>query len=33
VVPAGDTYGVKIAAGQDDVLILAVTATIDMMAH
>ena len=28
-----DTYGVEIAAGQDDVLILAVTVTIDMMAH
>jgi len=28
----GDTYGVEIAAGQDDVLILAVTVTIDMMA-
>jgi uncharacterized protein YxjI len=28
-----DTYGVEIAAGQDDVLILAVAVTIDMMAH
>ena len=29
----GDTYGVDIAAGQDDVLILAVTVIIDLMAH
>ena len=28
-----DTYGVEIEAGQDDVLILAVTACIDQMAH
>ena len=28
-----DTYGVEIAEGQDDVLILAVTVAIDMMAH
>ena len=28
-----DTYGVEIAEGQDDVLILAVTVAIDIMAH
>jgi len=28
-----DTYGVEIEPGQDDVLILAVTACIDQMAH
>jgi uncharacterized protein YxjI len=28
-----DTYGVEIAPGEDDVLILAATAAIDMMAH
>lgn len=28
-----DTYGVEIEPGQDDVLILAVTVAIDMMAH
>jgi uncharacterized protein YxjI len=28
-----DTYGVEIAPGQDDVLILAATSAIDMMAH
>jgi uncharacterized protein YxjI len=28
-----DTYGVEIAPGQNDVLILAVTVAIDMMAH
>jgi len=28
-----DTYGVEIEAGQDDILILAVTACIDQMAH
>jgi uncharacterized protein YxjI len=28
-----DTYGVEIAEGQDDVVILAVTVAIDMMAH
>src|SRR6266516_1275463 len=28
-----DTYGVEIEAGQDDILILAVTAYIDQMAH
>ncbi len=28
-----DTYGVEIESGQDDVLILAVTACIDQMAH
>jgi uncharacterized protein YxjI len=28
-----DTYGVEVAEGQDDVLILAVTVAIDMMAH
>jgi uncharacterized protein YxjI len=28
-----DTYGVEIASGQDDVLVLATTAAIDMMAH
>jgi len=28
-----DTYGVEIGPGQDDVLVLAVTAAIDMMAH
>lgn len=28
-----DTYGVEIAPGEDDALILAVTAAIDMMAH
>jgi uncharacterized protein YxjI len=30
---ARDTYGVEVAPGQDDVLILAVTAVIDNMAH
>jgi len=28
-----DTYGVEVAAGQDDILILAVTVAIDIMAH
>jgi uncharacterized protein YxjI len=28
-----DTYGVEVAEGQDDVLILAVTVAIDVMAH
>jgi uncharacterized protein YxjI len=28
-----DTYGVEVAEGQDDILILAVTVAIDMMAH
>ena len=28
-----DSYGIEIAPGQNDVLILAVTAAIDMMAH
>jgi uncharacterized protein YxjI len=28
-----DTYGVEVAEGQDDALILAVTVAIDMMAH
>jgi uncharacterized protein YxjI len=28
-----DTYGVEIAPGQNDILILAVTVAIDMMAH
>lgn len=28
-----DTYGIEIAPGQNDVLILAVTAAIDMMSH
>lgn len=28
-----DTYGIEIAPGQNDVLIIAVTAAIDMMAH
>jgi uncharacterized protein YxjI len=28
-----DTYGVEIAEGQDDVIILAVTVAIDIMAH
>jgi uncharacterized protein YxjI len=28
-----DTYGVEIAPGQDDVLILAITTAVDMMAH
>jgi uncharacterized protein YxjI len=28
-----DTYGVEVSSGQDDVLILAVTTAIDMMAH
>jgi uncharacterized protein YxjI len=28
-----DTYGVEIASGQNDVLILAATAAVDMMAH
>ena len=28
-----DTYGVAIAPGQNDVLILAITVAIDMMAH
>ena len=28
-----DTYGVEVAEGQDDVLILAVTVAIDIMAH
>ena len=28
-----DTYGVEIAEGQDDILILAVTVAIDIMAH
>jgi uncharacterized protein YxjI len=28
-----DTYGVEVAAGQDDILILAVTVVVDMMAH
>jgi len=31
--PLRDTYGVKVAEGQDDVLILAVTVAIDIMAH
>jgi uncharacterized protein YxjI len=30
---ARDTYGVEVAPGQDDVLILAITAVIDTMAH
>ena len=30
---ARDTYGVEVAPGQDDALILAVTAVIDTMAH
>ena len=30
---ARDTYGVEVAPGQDDVLILAATAVIDTMAH
>jgi uncharacterized protein YxjI len=29
----GDTYGVQIAPGQDDVLILASTVVIDMVCH
>jgi uncharacterized protein YxjI len=28
-----DTYGVEVAEGQDDVVILAVTVAIDIMAH
>ena len=28
-----DTYGVEVAEGQDDVVILAVTVAVDMMAH
>jgi uncharacterized protein YxjI len=28
-----DTYGVEVAEGQDDILILAVTVAIDIMAH
>ena len=28
-----DTYGVEVAEGQDDIIILAVTVAIDMMAH
>ena len=28
-----DTYGVEIAPGQDDALLLAITVVIDMMAH
>lgn len=28
-----DTYGVEIARGQDDILLLAITVVIDMMAH
>ena len=28
-----DTYGVEIAPGQNDVLLLAVTTVIDQMAH
>jgi uncharacterized protein YxjI len=28
-----DTYGVEVAEGQDDVIILAVTVAIDIMAH
>ncbi len=28
-----DTYGVEVAPGQDDVIILAVTVAVDMMAH
>lgn len=28
-----DTYGVEIAPGRDDILILAITAVIDMMSH
>ena len=28
-----DTYGVEIAPGQNDVLILAITVCVDMMAH
>ena len=28
-----DTYGVEVAEGQDDVLILAVTVAVDIMAH
>jgi uncharacterized protein YxjI len=28
-----DTYGVEIAPGEDDALVLATTAAIDMMAH
>jgi uncharacterized protein YxjI len=30
---ARDTYGVEVAPGQDDILILAITAVIDTMAH
>jgi uncharacterized protein YxjI len=33
VFPLRDTHGVEIAGGQDDVLILAVTVVIDIMAH
>jgi uncharacterized protein YxjI len=28
-----DTYGVEVAPGQNDVIILAVTVAVDMMAH
>jgi uncharacterized protein YxjI len=28
-----DSYGVEIASGQDNALILAITVVIDMMAH
>jgi uncharacterized protein YxjI len=28
-----DTYGVEVAEGQDDIVILAVTVAVDMMAH
>ncbi len=29
----GDTYGVQVAPGQDDVLVLASTVVIDMVCH
>ena len=28
-----DTYGIEVAAGQDDALILAITVCIDQMSH
>ena len=33
MVRIADTYGVEIAPGQNDVLLLAVTAVIDAMSH
>jgi hypothetical protein len=33
IVPVRDTYGVDILPGQDDALILAVTACLERMSH